>query len=187
MPRRDTYLQPMTRSPTRPSSIALPALAGALFLVAAPPASAAGCGASVQTGHGDSPLALAQRCGTTVQQLRLANPDLDLNRPLQGQIVRIPGGRPPTYIPEAVRRGAAPAPAPLTPFGQSPAYRRHQKSLSRGSSVERGAIYTIRPGDTLSAIARSANVPLDALLEANPGVKPRALAVGQKIVVPSMD
>ncbi len=179
-----TYLQSMTEQNRQPSRVA--ALAGVLLFALAAPASA-GCAGSVQTGHGDSPLALAQRCGTTVQQLRLANPAIDMNRPLRGQIVQVPGQQPPKYIPDSVNRGVAPAPVPLTPFGQSPAYRRHSRSLIQRSSVEGGSAYTVRRGDTLSALARQANVPLDALLAANPGVDPRNLAVGQRIVVPQTD
>jgi len=184
MPTPRTYFQTMTAPRNQPTFIA--AFAAALVLTLAAPAMAAGCGGSVQTGHGDSSLALAQRCGTTVQRLRLANPGIDMNQPLKGQIVTVPGNQPPSYIPDSVRRGAAPAPAPLTPFGQSPTYRRYQKSLSHRSSLRRNT-YTIQRGDTLSAVAARANVPLGALLDANPGVNPRALAVGQRIVVPSMD
>ena len=182
MPARRTYFEGMTGSHAQPPSIA--ALAGALLLALAAPAAAAGCGGSVQTGHGGSALALAQRCGTTVQQLRLANPGIDMNRPLGGQIVKIPAGQPPGQVPGAVRRGAAPAPS--TPLAQSPAYRRHQRSLVARSGAEQGT-YTVRRGDTLGAIARRANVPLGALLDANPGVNPRALAVGQKIALPPVE
>jgi peptidoglycan endopeptidase LytF len=44
--------------------------------------------------------------------------------------------------------------------------------------------YTIRSGDTLFAIARRFNVSLDALLDANPGIDPEALQIGQVICVP---
>ena len=183
-----TYFPSMTRSNDQPSRnlAAAGCLASALLLAAGLPAAAAGCGGSVQTGHGDSPLALANRCGTTVQQLRLANPGIDMNKPLRGQIIKVPGNRPPSYVPDSVSRGAAPAPAPLTPFGQSPTRRQYQKSLSRQKKAGPGT-YTVRRGDTLSGIARRSNVALPALVDANPGIDPRRLAVGQKIVVPSMD
>ncbi|KXS39220.1 LysM peptidoglycan-binding domain-containing protein [Modicisalibacter tunisiensis] len=44
---------------------------------------------------------------------------------------------------------------------------------------------TIRPGDTLGAIARQAGVPLVRLERFNPGVQARNLRVGQRILVPS--
>ena len=47
-----------------------------------------------------------------------------------------------------------------------------------------GNYYTIRAGDTLYAIARQFNVSLDDLLEANPGIEPFQLQVGQVICIP---
>ncbi|MDR5865726.1 LysM peptidoglycan-binding domain-containing protein [Halomonas koreensis] len=44
---------------------------------------------------------------------------------------------------------------------------------------------TIQRGDTLGAIARRADIPLVRLRRFNPGVDPRGLAVGQRILVPS--
>jgi len=47
-----------------------------------------------------------------------------------------------------------------------------------------GNFYTIRAGDTLFAISRRFNVPLDDLLEANPGIDPNRLMIGQRICIP---
>ena len=47
-----------------------------------------------------------------------------------------------------------------------------------------GNFYTIRPGDTLFAIARRFNVSVDDLIEANPGIDPQNLRVGQVICIP---
>lgn len=47
-----------------------------------------------------------------------------------------------------------------------------------------GNYYFIQPGDTFYSIARRFNVSLDDLLEANPGVDPGSLAVGQIICIP---
>lgn len=44
--------------------------------------------------------------------------------------------------------------------------------------------YAIRPGDSLWAIARFYRISLDDLLEANPGIDPNALRVGQVICIP---
>ena len=45
-------------------------------------------------------------------------------------------------------------------------------------------VYSIQSGDTLSAIAKRFGVSLNALLAANPTVNPRALQIGQKIIIP---
>ncbi len=47
-----------------------------------------------------------------------------------------------------------------------------------------GNFYSIKPGDTLYSIARFYNVSLDDLLEANPGIDPNRLQVGQTICIP---
>jgi len=47
-------------------------------------------------------------------------------------------------------------------------------------------VYTVQPGDTLTAIAAKAFVPLERLRAANPGISPNALQVGAKITIPSI-
>lgn len=58
--------------------------------------------------------------------------------------------------------------------------------VMRGGSPA-GNWVTIQRGDTLGAIARRADVPLVRLRRFNPGVNPRGLAVGQRILVPSQN
>ncbi|WP_240454049.1 LysM peptidoglycan-binding domain-containing protein [Halomonas sp. NO4] len=62
----------------------------------------------------------------------------------------------------------------------------------RGGEVQRAAEpgiaghwITIQRGDTLGAIARRAEVPLERLMRFNPGVDARRLAVGQRLLVPT--
>lgn len=45
--------------------------------------------------------------------------------------------------------------------------------------------YAIRPGDTLYGIAAQFNVPMEAILAANPGLYPYNLLVGQIIMIPT--
>ena len=47
-----------------------------------------------------------------------------------------------------------------------------------------GNFYTIRAGDTFYSLARRFNVSLADLLEANPGVNPERLFVGQVVCIP---
>jgi len=44
--------------------------------------------------------------------------------------------------------------------------------------------YQIRSGDTLSRVAKEFGVSLQELMEANPSVNPRALQIGQEILIP---
>ncbi len=48
-----------------------------------------------------------------------------------------------------------------------------------------GTPYTLQPGDTLYALSRRFNVPLERLLAANPGINPGNLFIGQVICIPS--
>jgi LysM repeat protein len=45
--------------------------------------------------------------------------------------------------------------------------------------------YTIRPGDTIYKLAAQFNVPVDAILSANPGLYPYNLLIGQQIMIPT--
>ena len=47
-----------------------------------------------------------------------------------------------------------------------------------------GGFQTIRPGDTLSSLARRFNTTVQAILDANPGINPNNLQVGQLVCVP---
>lgn len=58
--------------------------------------------------------------------------------------------------------------------------------MSGGNTrIQAGNWVTIRPGDTLGAIARQAGVPLVRLERFNPGVQARHLRIGQRVLVPS--
>lgn len=53
-------------------------------------------------------------------------------------------------------------------------------------SCPNGQLYTIRSGDTMFAIARRANIPLQSLIDANPQiVDPNVIRPGQIICIPS--
>ena len=96
---------------------------------------------------GDTLYRLAQQFNTTVPALISANPFVDPDNLRIGQQICIP--RQPIY--------------PACP--------------------ERN-YYTIKPGDTLYRIARFFRVSLDDLIEANPGIDPNRIFVGQVICVP---
>lgn len=155
------------------------ALAGGIALFQAP--AFAGCGGQVLTSYNESPVALAQRCGTTVQDLRMANPQLNMNRPLTGVQVDIPRAKK-QYIPDAVNRGAPPASSLLGPVPHS-----HTPIKPMAYQPGNGMSYTIRRGDTLQAIADRNGVALESVIGANPGVDPRRLQVGERLIVPAID
>ena len=47
-----------------------------------------------------------------------------------------------------------------------------------------GTIYTVRAGDTLFAIAQRFNTTIQAIINANPGIDPNRLVIGQRICIP---
>ncbi len=47
-----------------------------------------------------------------------------------------------------------------------------------------GVYWIIEEGDTIFLISRKLNVPLEKLLQANPGVDPDNLQIGSKICIP---
>ena len=152
---------------------------------------------------GDTFYSLAIRFNTTVAAIMAANPGVDPNRLMIGQRICIPrqgvppcpGGQyytirsgdtlfalanrfnvtvseiiaaNPGIDPNALRVGqiiCIPAPSP----GRCPS----------GSSE-----YVIRSGDTFFNIAARFNISVQALIDANPGVNPNELQIGQVICVP---
>lgn len=48
-----------------------------------------------------------------------------------------------------------------------------------------GFFYIIQPGDTFFQLSQRFNVPLDAILAANPGVDPQQLQIGQAVCIPT--
>lgn len=161
------------------------AAAAAAFLYL-PEAALAQCSARVQTGVGSSAVALAQRCGTTVGDLRRANPGRNLNKP---GLLNIPGGRT-SVVPDSLNNEIAPAPPAIRATRQKPIVRpapTFKDSSVRGQapSAATAGLYEIRRGDTLSAIASRSGLSVQTLLQANPGVVPTRLSVGQQIRIPA--
>jgi LysM repeat protein len=72
----------------------------------------------------------------------------------------------------------APQPSPMTTVAPQPATAAGLNPP--GATTE----YVIAKGDTLGAIARKNGISLKTLMEANPGVNPKKLKVGQKVQVP---
>lgn len=107
---------------------------------------------------GDSFDKIARANGCTIAGLAAAN-GLQLDAILQlGQQLKLPNAPEPTTTPNQ----RADAPAPID-----------------------GPTHTIKAGETLSKIAKQYDVSIDSLITANPTVKPTALRLGQKIILPT--
>ena len=92
---------------------------------------------------------LAQRFGTTVEAIQQANPGVDPRNLQIGQVICIPVKKTP--------------PPPKCP---------------------NGFLYTIQAGDTFFLLAQRFGTTVEAIQQANPGVDPRNLQIGQVICIP---
>ncbi len=99
---------------------------------------------------GDTFYKLAQRYNTTVEAIIAVNPGVDPNNLQIGQVICIP----------TEDSGECPA-------GTMP--------------------YTIKSGDTFYKLAQRYNTTVEAIMEANPGVDPNNLQIGQVICIPTGD
>ncbi len=100
---------------------------------------------------------IATRFDITVAQLTAANPDVTPDALRPGQTLTIPSKTPPVS-------GAGTA----------------------GAAAASGAIYTVKPNDTLWNIATKYGVFVNDLLAANPGVDPQRLMAGQILLIPGI-
>jgi LysM repeat protein len=98
---------------------------------------------------GDTFFSIARRFNTTVEALIAANPGVNPDRLMIGQVICLPPGIP----------GPIPCPG--------------------------GTIYRVQPGDSLFLISRRFGISLDRLIAANPQLPdPSRLTIGQPICIP---
>lgn len=85
---------------------------------------------------------------------------------------------------------APPRSTPRSPEDRPPASRSTARPAGGAPATEVGYEYVVKPGDTLHAIIqayREQGIPvsLSQVLQANPGLNPNRLQVGQKIFIPA--
>lgn len=174
------------------------------------PAFAAGCGSSVTVVSGDTLLKIANRCGTSVAALRLANPDIGSGSLIYpGEVLVLPGailGTDDGFFIYIVARGDT-LKGLATRFGTTveallaanPAiknanviYEGQQLKVYASSNPTppppppSGQVYYVQSGDTLRKIASKFSTTVDAILKVNPQVSnPNVIYVGQAIQIPA--
>lgn len=97
---------------------------------------------------GDTFYSIARRFNVSLDDLLEANPGVDPDRLMIGQIICIPLATPPVTCPEGTRS------------------------------------YIIQAGDTYYSLARRNNVTVESIIQANPGINPDALLIGQTVCIP---
>jgi len=156
---------------------------------------------------GDTLFALSQRFNVSVQEIMNANPGIDPNNLQIGRIICIPGAGPMPSCPNGflytIRSGDT-----LFALGQrfnvsvqaiinaNPGIDPNNLQVGRiiciptmgmpTPSCPNGFLYTIRSGDTLFALSQRFNVSVQAIINANPGINPNNLQIGQVICIPTM-
>ena len=147
-----TVVAPAQTSAPLPTSTPAPTIAPA-----APSASTNPGSYTVQ--WGDTLFAIAAKFGTTTGAIMAANPGLNPNLIVPGQVLNLPGA------------GTQPAPQPTSSTSGSP-------------SSACVPSYTVQRGDWLYELARRFGVSVSALIAANPGFNPNLLYPGKVLNIP---
>lgn len=168
---------------------------------------AASCGSSVTVVNGDTLRKIADRCGTSVAALRLANPEIGWgNLIYPGQVLQLPGtilGTDGGYFIYIVARGDTLKGLAIR-FGTTvQALLAANPNITNANVIYEGqrltvyvntpppppppsgGVYYAQAGDTLRKIAAKFNTTVDALLRANPQISnPNVIYAGQAISIP---
>ena len=173
---------------------------------------AAGCGTGVTVASGDTLRKIADRCGTTVSALRLANPEIgNGNLIYPGQALLLPGailGTDGGFLLYVVSRGDT-VKSLATRFGSTvdsilasnPAitnvnliYEGQRLTIyvtttpppTTPPPAPGGQTYYVQKGDTLRKIASKLSTTVDLILKANSQItNPNLIYVGQAITIPA--
>ena len=156
---------------------------------------------------GDTLYLLSQRFGVSVDAIIRANPGINPNNLQIGQRICIPGAVPPPLPPcqngfyYTIRAGDT-LYLLAQRFGVSvdaiiranPGIDPNNLRIGQTICIPRpvtptppcpnGFYYSVRQGDTLFLIAQRYNVSLQALINANPGIDPNNLRIGQLLCIP---
>ena len=88
-------------------------------------------------------------------------------------------------VPDDISAGSAGnAATPANAAANSSASRSEEPASPVTTSRGAKHMHTVQGGETLASIARKSGISLSALLEANPGLNPKKLKVGQSVVIP---
>ncbi len=141
--------------------------------------------------EGETLSQIAEQYGITVGDLLAANglsPDVQL---IAGEPLVIPKGvvtPAPTRTPTPQPVAEVPTPTPISLTGLTFAREAENTPERRTPTpvppTPTPIVYEVQRGDTPQRIADRFGISVDDLLAANPGLNPRALQIGQKVIIP---
>jgi len=150
--------------------------------------------------EGDTLFLIAQKIGTTVSELLRLNPGIDPENIQIGQSICLPPELPPcssgifwrvtagdTIFTIAQATGTTVDAILAVNPGIEPNNLQPGQNLCLPldtSTCVSGVTWVIAPGDTLYSIAKATGTTVEQLLEANPGLDPANLQIGQEICIP---
>lgn len=146
-------------APARLAEAAVKPAAATADPVARPTVAAVAPGVSYAVIDGDTLWSVAKRLGVSADALAAANPDVDPRRMSIGQRLAVPAGVDLAQVTKAQIRPSIPA-----------------------ASTK---VHTVADGDNFWSVARQHGVTVAALTEANPGVDPTRLRIGQPLSLPA--
>ena len=97
----------------------------------------------------------------------------------QDSLTETPSGASPSYSPSVER-----AAAPMTATAHNSTTGRSETATERTPAGNSNVDYRIQAGDRLYSLAKQYGTKVSAIMEANPGLDPRKLRIGQAIRIP---
>ena len=138
-------------------------------------------GASYTVAEGDTLLDIADRFGTTVVAIVVANDITDPTALFIGQVLIIPDANPDDSV---VAPTDEPALEPDIQPTDEPAAADTPEPEETPAPVE-GEIYIVQEGDIPVTIAEQFGITAEELMEANGITDPTSLFIGQELIIPS--
>ena len=157
----------------------LPAVLPGPLIVSGTPAPAAPAGDTYTVKSGDTPTAIAERLGVSVDELMRLNSITDPTQLEVGQVLRIPGAKATSPTP-----GRTPAASTPTPKATSSATNTPRPAVTPREGT---TTYTVQSGDNANDIALRFGITVEELAAANNTTVDnlRSLQVGDVLVIPA--
>ena len=166
-------------NPGKVPTATLPAVLPDPLIVSGTPAPAAPSGETYTVKSGDTPSAIAERLGVSVEELMRLNSITDPTKLEVGQVLRIPGAKATSPTPGRTPAASTPTPKATTSATNTP---RPAVTPREGATT-----YTVQSEDNASDIATRFGITVEELAAANNTTVDnlRSLQVGDVLTIPA--